>query len=106
MLKAAVIGDQASVLGFAALGLISAVAETAAEASACLHRLASSGHAVIYITEQLASQIEDDISRYNDDPECAVIMIPSTDGSMGIGMQQMHKAVERAVGADILRDKE
>lgn len=106
MPKAAVIGDSASVLGFSALGLTSAVAETPGEAAKQLHDLAKDGHAIIYITEQLAAKIEKDISRYSENPDCAVILIPSVDGSLGIGMQQMHKAVERAVGADILRDKD
>lgn len=32
----------------------------------------------------------------------AIIPIPDKDGSLGIGMESVKKAVERAVGADIL----
>lgn len=106
MFKAAVIGDRQSVLGFRALGLTVAAAETAQEAAQALHRLAKSQHAVIYITEQLAAKIPEDVAAYLDLPQTAVIPIPSKDGVLGIGDAELHKAVERAVGADILRNSE
>ncbi len=103
MYKAAVIGDRQSVMGFRALGLTIECAETASQAAAALHRLAESSHAVIYITEQLAEKIPQEIARYLDLPQVAVIPIPSKDGTLGIGERELHNAVERAVGADILR---
>ncbi|PWM26426.1 MAG: V-type ATP synthase subunit F [Oscillospiraceae bacterium] len=103
MYKAAVIGDRQSVMGFRALGLTVECAETPVQAADALHRLAQTGHAVIYITEQLAGQIPQDIARYLDLPQVAVIPIPSKDGVLGIGDRELHQAVERAVGADILR---
>lgn len=106
MFKAAVIGDRQSVLGFRALGLTVSTAETAQEAAEALHRLAKSQHAIIYITEQLAAKIPEDVAVYLDLPQTAVIPIPSKDGILGIGNSELHKAVERAVGADILRDPE
>ena len=106
MYKAAVIGDRQSVLGFRALGLTVETAETAQEAARALHSLAQDKHAVIYITEQLAAKIPEDIAAYLDLPQTAVIPIPSKDGVLGIGDSELHKAVERAVGADILRDPE
>lgn len=106
MYKAAVIGDRQSVIGFRALGLTVAAALTAEEAAEALHRLAKSNHAIIYITDQLAALIPDEIAVYLDDPTVAVIPIPSKDGSLGIGDRELHRAVERAVGADILRAPE
>ena len=106
MYKAAVIGDRESVLGFRALGLATVTARNAEEAARALHRLARDKCAVIYITEQLAAEISEDIARYIEDPQCAVIPIPSKDGSLGIGMRELHQAVERAVGADIRKERE
>lgn len=103
MYKAAVIGDRQSVMGFRALGLTVRCAESAEEAAEALHSLAESGHAVIYITEHCASNIPQDIAQYIDRPDVAVIPIPSKDGTLGIGNRELHSAVERAVGADILR---
>lgn len=103
MYKAAVIGDRETVLGFKALGLTTVAASSAEEASKALHKLAKDDCAIIYITEQLAAKIPGDIAKYNDVASVAVIPIPSKDGSLGIGLGDVHKAVEKAVGADILK---
>lgn len=102
MYKIAVLGDQESVLGFKALGLEVAFADTADEGREALHRLAKQGCAIIYVTEQLAAGLAADIARYKDSVTPAVILIPGKGGSLGIGMANVTKSVERAVGADIL----
>ena len=59
-------------------------------------------YAIIYMTEQLASQIPGDIARYQDSVTPAIIMIPGKSGSLGLGTDALQSSVERAVGADIL----
>ena len=86
--KIAVLGDKDSVLGFKALGLDVFPAESAEEAKRTLHALAKENYAVVYLTEGYATP--------------AIILIPGKDGSLGIGMANVKRAVERAVGADIL----
>ena len=100
--KIAALGDKDSVLGFKALGLSVFPAETVDEARATLHRIAREDYAVIYLTERFAAQMEADIARYKDELTPAIILIPGKEGSLGIGMSNIKKAVERAVGADIL----
>lgn len=100
--KIAVLGDKSSVLGFKALGLTVFPAETAEEARVILHRIAKEDYAVVYLTEQFASQMEADIARYKDALTPAIILVPGKEGSLGIGMRNIKQAVERAVGADIL----
>ncbi len=100
--KIAVLGDRESVLGFKALGLDVFPTETAQEAGELLHRLAKENYAIIYLTEQYAAQIGDEVSRYKDEPSPAVILIPGKGGSLGIGKRNVTESVERAVGADIL----
>lgn len=102
MYKVAVMGDRDSVLGFRALGLDVFPLEDPAEAKKTLHRLAHSDYAVIYITEQLSSLLSGEIARYKDNVTPAIILIPGKTGSLGLGVQALHSAVERAVGADIL----
>ena len=101
MYKIAVLGDRDSVLGFKALGLDAFFVYSADEARHTLHRLAREAYAIIYITEQLAQTIPDDVARYKTDVTPAVILIPGKTGSMGLGAQALKSAVERAVGADI-----
>ena len=100
--RIAVLGDRESVLGFKALGLDVFPAESVEEARSTLHRLAKENYAVVYLTEQLAQYMTDDLGRYKDELTPAVILIPGKEGSLGIGMANVKKSVDRAVGADIL----
>lgn len=104
MYKIAVIGDRESVLGFKALGLDTVFADEVAVAQEALHRLAAENCAVIYITEQLAADMREDLDRYTDALRPAIILIPGKKGSLGIGMDNVYKSVERAVGANILKN--
>lgn len=101
MSKIAVLGERDSVLGFRALGLTTAFAESRETAIRELHRLAREEYAIIYVTEDLAQQMMDEIDKYNDDPSPAVILIPGRGGSLGVAQTRLQRAVERAVGADI-----
>ena len=87
MYKIAAMGDKDSVLGFKALGLEVCPVEN---------------YAIIYMTEQLAAQLPQEVARYKDALTPAIILIPGKEGSLGIGMANVKTAVERAVGADIL----
>ena len=42
------------------------------------------------------------IARYKDDLRPAIILIPGREGALGIGKDNIQRAIERAVGADIL----
>jgi V/A-type H+-transporting ATPase subunit F len=102
MYKIAVMGDTDSVLGFKALGLEVCPVSTPEEGREALHKMAKENYAIIYMTEQLAAQLQPDIARYQDALTPAIILIPGKEGSLGIGMANVKTAVERAVGADIL----
>ena len=100
--KIAVLGDKDSVLGFKALGLDVFPAETVEEAKAALRELARGDYAIVYLTEQYAAQMQAEVASYKDELTPAIILIPGKEGSLGIGMANVKRAVERAVGADIL----
>lgn len=97
-----VLGDKDSILGFKALGLSVFPVTDKTEAAETLHRLAKEEYAVIYITEQVAENIQEHIDRYKDSRLLAIVPIPGNQGVLGIGMRNLQKAVERAVGANIL----
>ncbi len=100
--KIAIIGDTESTLGFLAVGFSVFPVNGSEEAAKTLVKLASEGYAIIYIVEDIACEITDTISRYKDSPVPAVIMIPGRAGSRGIGLMNIKKSAERAIGADIL----
>ena len=102
MSRIGVIGDRESIVGFRAVGLEVFPADDSQEARKTVRKRAEDDYAIIYITEELASQIESEIDRYKDERLPAIIVIPSKDGASGSGMRNVKEAVKRAVGADIL----
>lgn len=104
MYKVAVIGDKDSIYGFASVGLDICPCDDPEQAVREIHRMAESGYGVIYITEELASKTEKELDRYREMPLPAIIPIPGVQGNTGIGMRNVSKSVEQAVGSDILSD--
>lgn len=101
-----VVGERDAVLAFSALGLTVLPAQTPAEISAAVRKLALDGYAVIFITEEAAAAIPEALTRYKQDMLPAIIPIPGSRGANGYGMRGVHANVEKAVGADILLTKE
>lgn len=102
MYKIGVLGDKDSVMGFGALGLSVSFAETAEEAREAFVKMTEEDYAIIYITERLAVQLADEIAACRDRLIPAVIPIPDNQGTLGIGMDNVKKNIERAVGSDII----
>lgn len=106
MQKVAAVGSRDTVLAFRALGLEVVPVNTAQEASRAVFNLAQAGCAVIFITEDMAAQIQETIERYKTEPLPAIIPIPGATGSDGSGMKNVRANVEKAIGADILFKEE
>ena len=102
MYKIGVIGDRDSVLGFIAVGFTVKTANDPQQAAAWLKQMAAGDYAVVYVTEDLAVGMQEEIEKYKDKMLPAVIVIPGKEGSTGFGMTNLKKSVERAVGADNL----
>lgn len=100
--KIAVVGDKGSVLGFKSVGFEVFMATTQQEIQNVMHTLCKGDYGIIFITEQAYVQIPEIIDEYKESPTPAIIPIPGKDGSLGIGIKNVKKNVERAVGADIL----
>lgn len=103
MYKICIIGDRESVIGFMALGFSVHEAQNSEEAGVILKELASDGEsAVIFIVENYACELEELIAKYKDLPMPAIVPVPGKHGSSGYGMENIRRASERAIGADIL----
>lgn len=102
MHRVAVIGDKDSVLAFKALGVEVYTVIDGDEAADTIKTLAKEDVGVIFITEKFASEIPSTIDKYRDQMTPAIILIPGNKGSMGIGLADINKSVEKAVGANIL----
>lgn len=106
MIKIGVIGGPETVIGFKALGLDVFPAREAAEAKSLLRKLtnpdAEDEYAILYLEENLAASLTEEIARFKDKPSPAIILIPGKDGPLGLGSSALLDAVERAVGTNIL----
>ena len=100
MYKIGVVGPRDQVLAFMAAGFTVYNAETGREALAALKKGKNENYAILYITAALAAEIEEEIARLSADTLPAIVTLPDT-GS-GYGTAQLKRAVERAVGADII----
>ncbi|MPM79073.1 V-type sodium ATPase subunit G [bioreactor metagenome] len=102
MFKVAVVGDKDSILAFKALGVDVFPVYDHEEARRTVDTIARNNYGIIFITEQIASLIPDTIERYNKEIIPAVILIPSNQGTLNIGMSRINNNVEKAVGSNIL----
>ncbi|SFU43428.1 V/A-type H+-transporting ATPase subunit F [Clostridium sp. DSM 8431] len=100
--KIGVVGDKDSVLAFKALGIDVFPVVEPNEAKKTIDTLARTDYAVIFVTEHVAKDIPETIERYNKSVLPAVILIPSNQGTLNIGMQRISDNVEKAVGVNIL----
>lgn len=99
--KIAVLGDSDITLAFKAIGMDVYNANSVGEASEKLKLLARN-YSVIFITEDLAVQIEEQIQKFRSRTYPVIIPIPSSKGATGYGVAGVKKDVEKAIGTDIL----
>ncbi len=102
MYKIGVVGDKDSVLAFKAIGVDVYPVVEAEEARKTIDRMAASNYGVIFVTEQVAKDVNETIERYNRETLPAIILIPSNQGTLNIGMKRISDNVEKAVGVNIL----
>lgn len=100
--KIGVVGDKDSVLAFKAIGMDVYPVVGEAEARKTVDILAANEYGIIFVTEQIAEKIEETIERYNKAVLPAIILIPSNQGTLNIGMKRINDNVEKAVGMNIL----
>ena len=102
MVNVAVMGDYDSIYGFKALGVKVCPVTDPEEGEKLLKKMAEEKTAVIYITESLASRMTEALAVYDQMLLPAIIPIPGISGNTGIGLAQVRKSVEKAVGSDII----
>ncbi len=102
MYKIAVLGDKESICGFACLGAETVTVYDEVTAKREFDRLLKESYGVIYVTEQYAEILKEEITLTEKAVTPAVILIPGVRGNTGKGMESIGKAVERAVGSLIL----
>ena len=104
-MKIGVLGDNENIMGYRALGFDVVSCDTKEEAAAGLIKLAQDC-AIIFVIEDIAQFIQEEINEYAESATPAVILIPGSRGSLGIGMKALNQQVEKAIGSNILEGKD
>lgn len=102
MYKIGIVGEKDTIAGFRVLGLEAFPVKTPQETRELLESLSKQDYAVIYITEQAAQPVMDYIRELKTRTLPAIVLIPGNKGSMGIAVDEIKNAVEKAVGINIL----
>lgn len=102
MHRIAVVGDRESIYGFSALGLETFFMEEKDEAKKLIKHLVLDNCMVIYITESLYKELENEIEEINKSTAVSIVPIPGITGNNGVGLESLRKSVIQAVGSDIL----
>jgi V/A-type H+-transporting ATPase subunit F len=99
-----VIGEKDSVRCFRTLGLDVFEPDSPRDIAHTINRMAKEKYAVIFVTEQAYEKALETIQKYKSQPYPAVIPIPSGTGSLGLGIANIRKNVEKAVGTQLFLD--
>lgn len=105
MVKIVFFGDRESIKGFAAVGIELCPCDDFENAKAQFKKLLSGDYGIIYITEELASILSEEIAELDETFLPAVIPLPGVKNNSGIGIQRLKDSVEKAVGSDIIFGK-
>ncbi len=99
--KMAIVGDGESITVFKAAGVAAFPAENSDAAKELVRKLAKE-YAIIFITEDFSRPLESFLKRFDEEPYPVVLSVPSQKGTTGYGDELIKKAMERALGVDIL----
>lgn len=98
--KTAIIGDGESILVFKAVGVEPFPVKSAIEAEQKLVEI-SKDYKIIFITDDIAVEIDDKIKRYTTKSYPIIVSVPSKAGSNGYGEKNLIDAMEKALGINI-----
>jgi V/A-type H+-transporting ATPase subunit F len=103
--KMAIVGDGDSIMVFKAAGVATFPAENEKSARDILRKVAKE-YQIIFLTEELARPLSEFLKRFDEEPYPVVLSIPSKNGSSGYGEEMLKSAMERALGVDILFNRD
>ncbi len=99
--KMAIIGDGDSILAFKSVGIEAFSVVNHEEAEKLIKTLAKD-YKIIFITERLAKESDETIKKYAETPYPIILPVPDKKGSDGYGMENLKRAMDKALGVDIL----
>ena len=99
--KAAAVGNHSSVVLFSAAGIKTVSAESVKEAEKAVNRLVKEGYGIIFLTENYAKELENELKRYRASAYPVILPVPEKSGPGGYGMKKINSNMEKAIGTNI-----
>lgn len=85
------------------LGINVYPADSEAEAKLALEEATEKKEAaLIFITERLAVDLQEEIDRLNQKPEVNVVLIPDNQGSTGLASAKIQALLKKSIGAEVI----
>ena len=103
--KTAIVGNGDGIMVFKAAGVATFPVSDEKNARDTLRKIAKE-YQIIFITEDFARPLTEFLKRFDEEPYPVVVSIPPSTGSDGYGMDVLKRAMERALGVDILFNKD
>ncbi|MGT2666223.1 V-type ATP synthase subunit F [Streptococcus rifensis] len=100
--KIGIVGNRDAILPFRMIGFQTFPVTEPQQAVNTLRKLAREDYGIIYLTEDIATEIPETLNYYDSQLTPAVILLPTHKGSLGLGIQRVQDNVEKAVGQNIL----
>lgn len=98
----AVIADSDSVLAFRAIGFDTYLVSPDNAAEELEKQCESGKYAVIFLSENLAEKLEDELAKYDKIPLPAICIIPIDIGKKDVGFSRLQKLSIKATGTDVV----
>lgn len=99
--KTAAVGSHSSVVLFSAAGIRTVSAETVKDAEKAVNTLAKEGYSIIFLTENYAEALENELKRFRANAYPVILPVPDKSGPNGYGMGKIKDNMEKAIGTDI-----
>ncbi|HER24902.1 MAG TPA: V-type ATP synthase subunit F [Candidatus Atribacteria bacterium] len=106
MYKIALIGNRDTIIGFKLLGVSLFPTVKKDETMEILDKLVNEEYAAIFVTEDIACQIFEEIKNLQKTSFASITIIPNKLETKCLGLKTLRKNIEKAIGTDILFRKE
>lgn len=103
--KIAAVGKHESILLFSAAGVKTVPADTNAEALQAVKSLIKDGAEVIFLTENYAAALEEQLHRYRESAYPIILPVSEKSGPTGYGIAKINANMEKALGTNIFNNE-
>lgn len=103
--KIAAIGDKDIMLIFKAIGADVHPVTQHSQAASKIKQLAREGYGIIFITENIAAELDQLIKSYSDKFLPSIVVIPGLGERNNYALKRLRQAIIKAVGIDVIPEK-